>query len=77
MKKNAILFVFCILCSTAFSQGTLLLPVDDINSLIQNGTVQVTYEPFDIGSINDVFDNNYGSLARSANINPQVITLSS
>jgi hypothetical protein len=57
------------------SQGILQFPVDDINNLILNGTVQVSYETLDIGSINDVFDGNYQTLARTASINPQVITL--
>ncbi|MBK9982541.1 MAG: T9SS type A sorting domain-containing protein [Saprospiraceae bacterium] len=76
MKKYGYCVLFFIIWDFALSQNTLLLPVNDINQLIQNGTVHVTYKPFDIGTINDVFDSNYETLARSANINPQVITLS-
>ena len=46
-----------------------------MNELIQNGTVQVTHSQIDIGNINDVFDNNDQTLARSASINPMIITL--
>ncbi|MGB3080948.1 MAG: hypothetical protein WBB31_17840, partial [Saprospiraceae bacterium] len=76
MKKYGYCVLFFLIWDFALSQSTLILPVNDINQLIQNGTVQVTYKPFDIGTINDVFDSNYETLARSANINPQVITLS-
>ncbi|MFZ1675870.1 MAG: hypothetical protein WAT91_01275, partial [Saprospiraceae bacterium] len=76
MKNIGFCVLFFIIWDFAISQSTLLLPVNNINQLIQNGTVQVIYESFDIGSINDVFDGNDETLARSANINPQVITLS-
>lgn len=49
--------------------------IDNINELIQNNTVQVSHSQFDIGGIHDVFDGNDQSLARSASINPLVITL--
>ncbi len=75
MLKNLSFIVFVTIPFFVFSQGTLIFPVDNINELIQNGTVQVSYQPFDIGSIQDVFDGNNETLARSANINPQVITL--
>ncbi|HUR31524.1 MAG TPA: hypothetical protein VMZ69_08815, partial [Saprospiraceae bacterium] len=78
--KNTVPFAFtiCILVLTQysiFSQVTYSFPIDDINELIQNGIVQVTHSQFDIGGINDVFDHNDQSLARSAAINPMVITL--
>ncbi len=68
-------FVFLTCPLFVFSQSTLVFPVNNINELIQNGTVHVSHSQLDIGSIQDVFDGNYQSLARSANINPQVITL--
>ncbi len=75
MKSIGFCVLFFIFWDFAISQSTLLLPVNNINQLIQNGTVQVTHSQFDIGSITDVFDGNYQSLARSASINPMVITL--
>ncbi|MEO6132655.1 MAG: hypothetical protein ABIQ02_12465, partial [Saprospiraceae bacterium] len=68
--------VICLFYSSfLFSQGTLTFPVNNINELITNGTVQETHSQLDIGSITDVFDGNYQTLARTAGINPQVITL--
>jgi len=75
MMKLSYLGIFLIFQSFAFSQSTLVFPVNNINELIQNGTVRVSHSQLDIGSIHDVFDGNYESLARSANINPLVITL--
>ena len=65
-----------LICPLLFSaQNQYDFPVDNINALIQNGTCIVNHSEFDIGSISDVFDGNTSSLARSANINPLVITL--
>lgn len=48
----------------------------DINSLISSGKVTATVNcNFDIGNLSNVFDNNTGTLARSPNVNPVVITL--
>src|SRR5687767_13614088 len=74
MKKFLIAFTFLqinlINIYPIISQATYSFPIN-----IQNGTVQVEHSTFDIGGINDVFDHNDQSLARSANINPMVITL--
>lgn len=68
--------LICILYSSLiFSQGTLVFPVNNINTLITNGTVHETHSQLDIGSITDVFDGDYQTLARTASINPQVVTL--
>ncbi len=61
-----------------FSQASLLFAfsvVVNTGEQIKNGQVTVTAPPFDIGSINDIFDNDINSLARTPNINPAIITL--
>ena len=72
-------FFYCIglLVSPLFfwAQNQYEFPIDDINALLRDGSCHVEHSQFDIGSINDVFDENPSSLARSANINPLIITL--
>ena len=63
------------LTERSMAQNILEFPVNDISEMLRNGTVEVKHSQLDIGSINDVFDYNNTSLARSANINPLVITL--
>src|SRR5688500_3636434 len=75
MHKFLIIYIFITVPCLIFSQVPYTFQIDDLNELIQNGTVQVTHSQLDIGSINDVFDHNDQTLARSANINPMVITL--
>src|SRR4030095_9257933 len=77
MYMKIILFLIVVLCYQTFvlSQATLVFPINNIYELIQNGSVTVNHSAFDIGSIQDVFDDNFSSLARTANINPMVITL--
>src|SRR5687768_9935085 len=74
MKHLSLLLILLLPCLT-HSQVTYSFPIDNINELIQNGTVQVTHSLIDIGGINDVFDHNDQTLARSASINPMIITL--
>jgi hypothetical protein len=57
------------------SQNILEFPVNSIGEMISKGTCSVTHSTFDIGSIQDVFDHNDNSLARSQSINPLTITL--
>ncbi len=73
----AIALTILIFANTGIVSGQNILefPVDNISEMIHNGTVDVKHSQLDIGSINDVFDHNDASLARSANINPLVITL--
>src|SRR5687768_15883352 len=75
MHKFLIIYIFLASPYLIFSQVPYTFQIDDLNELIQNGTVQVTHSQLDIGNIKDVFDHNDQSLARSANINPMVITL--
>jgi hypothetical protein len=48
----------------------------DVAGALVNGQIIVTYSAIDIGQIGSVFDGNTDTLARSANINPMVVTLS-
>ena len=68
--------LFFLNVQVVLSQATLTFHLEDVNSLIQAGTVPVSHSAFDIGSIYDVFDHDPGTLARSANINPLMITIS-
>jgi len=47
----------------------------DIPTTIRDGSARILASQFDIGSIKAVFDCNPDTLARSANINPLVITI--
>lgn len=47
----------------------------DVPAALSSGAARITATQFDIGGINEIFDGNTTSLARSANINPMVLTL--
>ncbi len=47
----------------------------DVAWALANAQATVTNSPLDIGQIGDVFDNNTDTLARSAAVNPMVVTL--
>ena len=47
----------------------------DVAQMLADGSAVVDHTPFDIGTISDVFDGLYTTLARTANINPGEITL--
>ena len=61
--------------SKANSQVNFTCPLNTLQS-IQNGSATVTATTFDIGTVNSIFDGNDASLARTANINPMVVTVS-
>src|SRR5688572_2774472 len=66
-----ILLPFC-----SYAQGIYTFPIWNLNEFLQNGSMEASHSPLDIGGIQDVFDGNDQSLARSANVNPLVITVS-
>jgi len=68
------LFVIMLIILSSNIKAQINVPID-INEGITNSNIGVEHTTFDIGSINNVFDSNYGTLVRSANINPLVITL--
>lgn len=70
-----IIFLFACSSFCATAQVPYSFPIE-ISQLIQSRTVEISHSQIDIGGINDVFDHNDQSLARSASINPFVITLS-
>ncbi|MBK8967254.1 MAG: T9SS type A sorting domain-containing protein [Lewinellaceae bacterium] len=76
MKRQ--LFFTILLFSGTFlhAQTPVELPLD-IGKAIQEGSITVTHSPFDIGLLGHVFDDDPATLARSAAINPMVITLES
>ncbi|NLF33017.1 MAG: hypothetical protein GX591_19295, partial [Planctomycetes bacterium] len=47
----------------------------NVAALLACGQASVTHTPFDIGSVNNLFDGNTASLARTPSINPMVVTL--
>jgi hypothetical protein len=47
----------------------------DVSRALREGSARIVASPFDIGSIEAVFDRSPDTLARSANVNPLVITL--
>ncbi len=65
------LSLFALACPGARADEKL-----DINLLIASGNATVSHSAIDIGQIASVFDGNTGSLARSASVNPLVVTLS-
>ena len=54
--------------------GTLTFPLD-IKQGILNGDIVVTHSALDIGNISNAFDSDLNNVARSAGINPMVVTL--
>lgn len=69
--KSIPLVILLFHTTTLHSQSTHLL---NINEGLNAGTIQVTHSSIDIGSIQNIF-NGDNDLARSANINPFVVTL--
>src|SRR5512138_2166297 len=59
----------------ALAQVTLPNARFDIPGAISSGTAAVTSTPFDIGSINSIFDGNTNSLARTPNISPAFVQI--
>ena len=47
----------------------------DVSSMLQTGAATVTHSPLDIGTIHNAFDSDASTLARSAGVNPLVLTL--
>lgn len=47
----------------------------NVGQEVISGETDATYPTLDIGNITDVFDNNIATLARTASINPMVVTL--
>lgn len=70
--RKSILSLLCCLTFAAKSQTTFKI---NIGVLIKEGQITATYSTLDIGSINDIFDGSTETLARTASINPAVITL--
>lgn len=77
MKKKGCLFLlfFILAHSQTFAQINFTCPLNTQQS-IQNGAATVNSSTLDIGSIASIFDGNDATLARSANINPLVVTIS-
>lgn len=71
----ALIMVCFFYITTSFAQVNYSCPLNTLQS-IQNGTASVTSTTLDIGTINNIFDGDDATLARSANINPLVVTLS-
>ena len=71
--KNALLLFFILFATMANCQTFIVKA--NMNDAIAQGKVNVTNSNTDIGSIDKVFDNNNGTLARSASINPFIVTL--
>jgi hypothetical protein len=71
-RARGVIAVFCAFASQIMAQTQ---PVDVAGALV-NGQGSVTYSAIDNGQIGNVFDENTDTLARSANINPMVVTLS-
>ncbi len=60
----------------ANAQVPITFPVDILEGL-RNGQITVTHSTLDIGTIEQAFDGDVNSLARSAAVNPMVVTLQS
>lgn len=63
------------LCVFSLPAQTLLTFPLQIRQSLQDGSATLTHSAIDIGTIDAVFDDNPNTLARSANINPMVLTL--
>jgi hypothetical protein len=72
MEKSAILLLLLFTVPSAFSQITVQVATGE---KIKTGQAIATHSEFDIGTINDLFDNDINSLVRTPNINPAIITL--
>lgn len=55
-------------------EGPKLEPIGDV-VIIDGSTTEVLLSPIDTGSIADLFDNDYDTLARGANQNPMVVSM--
>lgn len=77
MSKKGCLFLLLFLqvLTRTNAQINFACPLNTQQS-IQNGSATVNTSTLDIGSIADIFDGNDATLARSANINPLVVTIS-
>lgn len=74
MKPNYLFLALFFLTPVLHAQTPVVLPVN-IGNAIQEGSIAVTHSQFDIGVLSDVFDGDPATLARSAAINPLIITL--
>lgn len=64
--------ISCGLTSSVFAQTQQL----DVAGALVGGQANVTSTTLDIGTVANIFDGNTNTLARTANINPMVVTLS-
>jgi len=71
-RTGVVIAVFFAFASKLMAQTQRL----DVAEALFNGQATVTSSAIDIGAISSVFDGNTDTLARSANINPMVVTLS-
>ena len=74
MAAFRFLCLYFLLPFTGLSQIPYTFQVN-VEQEVVTGETDVTHPILDIGSINDVFDGNTTTLARTAAINPMVITL--
>lgn len=72
MRRYPASLFFVYLAMVTFAQVDVPL---DINAGISQGNIAISHTVFDIGNYPDIFDGNDNTLARTANINPMVITL--
>jgi len=70
---HALVFLFAFQ-NAGFSQANLTFPVNVLEG-IQNGQISVTHPPIDIGAIENAFDGDLSNVARSAAVNPMIVTL--
>lgn len=73
VSRTSILIALALAWVAAFAAGSDA-PID-LNAEIASGAVTIHHSPLDIGSIADALDGNAGTLARSASVNPLIITL--
>ncbi|MCB0533369.1 MAG: T9SS type A sorting domain-containing protein [Saprospiraceae bacterium] len=74
MKHQFFFTILLFITTFLKAQTPVELPLD-IGKAIQEGSITVTHSPLDIGILGNVFDGDPATLARSAAVNPLVITL--
>lgn len=76
MKKIKLLVNLALLFVTWNNYSQIISQID-VNTEIFQGKISVLeHTPFDIGNLSNIFDGDFDTIARSANINPMEITLS-
>lgn len=74
MTASRFLFLFWLLPLAGISQIPYTFQLN-VGQEVISGEAGITHPILDIGSINDVFDGNTATLARTASINPMIVTL--